>query len=358
MSFSGIIFDLDGTLYAMSKKAKISTFLNSFPKNKHFFNFLKARDELKGKDFGDKATFTFEFEKLLHSAGVPQDYETDVFNPAFIKSLQFNRNRPEFIPFIKRCRSLGIKTAVLSDFGMVDERLTALGFDLNLFDIRASSEDFGAFKPNTRPFLEVAKALQLEPRNILMVGDRIDTDGEGARAVGMGFIQICGKDNKDFPAKMKELNSLLQNLIALPVKRLPHSIGLPLPQRMTIYSAGADICAANSMPVIIEPMQRLLIPTGLIFEIPYGYEIQIRPRSGLAYKFGITVLNAPGTIDADYRGEVGIILINLSNDPFTINRGERIAQAVFARVQSPNFFERKSLSDTSRGSGGFGHTGV
>ncbi|MCL2844679.1 MAG: dUTP diphosphatase [Chitinivibrionia bacterium] len=126
---------------------------------------------------------------------------------------------------------------------------------------------------------------------------------------------------------------------------------------MTIFSAGMDIRAANQVPMLLEPNQRLLVPTGLVFEIPIGYEVQIRPRSGLASKFGITVLNAPGTIDADYRGEVFVLLINLSNEPFTINRGERVAQAVVAKVVCGNFVEANDLSETTRGAGGFGHTG-
>jgi dUTP pyrophosphatase len=143
------------------------------------------------------------------------------------------------------------------------------------------------------------------------------------------------------------------------VKRLPHGQNLPLPRRMTPGSSGCDIAAAVETPLELKPGERAIVPTGLIFAIPEGYEVQIRPRSGLAAKYGITVLNTPGTIDADYRGEVKIILINLGSVPFTINRGERIAQAVPASVASNcDFVEKAEVSETERGSGGFGHTGV
>lgn len=131
-----------------------------------------------------------------------------------------------------------------------------------------------------------------------------------------------------------------------------------LPAYGTIHSAGMDIRAFLSSPVVVRPMQRVLIPTGLYLELPIGYEAQIRPRSGLALKNGITVLNSPGTIDADYRGEIGIILINLSDQDFEIKDGERICQMVvkeFCRVQ---WEEVSRLDETTRGKGGFGHTGV
>jgi dUTP pyrophosphatase len=118
-----------------------------------------------------------------------------------------------------------------------------------------------------------------------------------------------------------------------------------------------DIRANLISPVELLPMQRVLIPTGLYLQLPEGYEAQIRPRSGLALKHGITVLNSPGTIDADYRGEIGIILINLSNEPFLINDGERICQMVIAKHEQPSLIQVEVLSDTSRGEGGFGHTG-
>jgi dUTP pyrophosphatase len=143
------------------------------------------------------------------------------------------------------------------------------------------------------------------------------------------------------------------------VKRLPHGHDLQLPCRMTPGSSGCDLSAANESAMTIKPGERAIIPTGFIFEIPEGYEVQIRPRSGLAAKHGVTVLNTPGTIDADYRGEIKIILTNLGSEPFTVNRGERIAQAVPAAVANTcNFVEQKDISATERGSGGFGHTGV
>ncbi len=147
--------------------------------------------------------------------------------------------------------------------------------------------------------------------------------------------------------------------VTINVKRLPHGAGLPLPQRMTPGSSGCDICAALEEPLDLLPGSRALIPTGLCFEIPEGYEVQVRPRSGLAIKYGITLLNTPGTIDADYRGEVKIILVNLSPQPFVIKNGDRIAQLVPAKVANHvGFSEQESISETRRGEGGFGHTGI
>ena len=131
-----------------------------------------------------------------------------------------------------------------------------------------------------------------------------------------------------------------------------------LPAYETKNSAGMDLRAyLPEGPVTLQPMQRALIPTGLYLEIPEGYEGQVRPRSGLAIKFGITVLNTPGTIDADYRGELKQILINLSDQPFVINNGDRIAQIIFARCEQAEMVEVDELSETERGAGGFGHTG-
>jgi dUTP pyrophosphatase len=132
----------------------------------------------------------------------------------------------------------------------------------------------------------------------------------------------------------------------------------PLPKYETPDSAGMDLRANINTEYIVEPGERILIPTGLKMAIPSGYECQIRPRSGLALKKGITVLNTPGTIDASYRGEVGVIIINHSNDTFTINPGDRIAQAVFNKVEYVELEEVDELDETERGEGGFGHTGV
>jgi dUTP pyrophosphatase len=127
---------------------------------------------------------------------------------------------------------------------------------------------------------------------------------------------------------------------------------------MTPGSSGCDVCAAVNEETTIPPGKRALIPTGFCFDIPEGFEIQVRPRSGLALKHGVTILNTPGTIDADYRGEVKIILINLGDEPFVIKRGDRIAQLVPARVaMDVSFIEDDTISETSRGAGGFGHTG-
>lgn len=130
-----------------------------------------------------------------------------------------------------------------------------------------------------------------------------------------------------------------------------------LPGYETEFSAGMDLRANLCDSIVIKPLQRVLIPTGLYIELPIGYEAQIRPRSGLALKHGITVLNSPGTIDSDYRGEIKVILVNLSNDDFIINNGERICQMVIAKHESAVVVNVNSLSDTVRGDGGFGHTG-
>ncbi len=131
-----------------------------------------------------------------------------------------------------------------------------------------------------------------------------------------------------------------------------------LPAYATALSAGMDLRANLDEAVTLNPLERKLIPTGLFLGLPEGYEAQVRPRSGLALKKGVTVLNAPGTIDADYRGEVGVILVNVSDEPFVVNDGERIAQMVIARHETVDWDEVESLDETERGSGGFGHTGV
>ena len=132
----------------------------------------------------------------------------------------------------------------------------------------------------------------------------------------------------------------------------------PMPTYATSQSAGMDLRANLEEPVVLHPMERRLIPTGLHIALPEGYEAQVRPRSGLALKHGLSVLNAPGTIDADYRGEIGVVLINLSQEDFTINDGERIAQLVVARYEQVEFSLVETLDETERGEGGYGHTGV
>lgn len=134
--------------------------------------------------------------------------------------------------------------------------------------------------------------------------------------------------------------------------------GHDLPAYETIASAGMDLRAVLAEPVVLKPLERAIIKTGLFIELPVGYEAQVRPRSGLAAKNGITVLNSPGTIDADYRGEVGVILVNLSNEPFTVNHGERVAQLVIAKHEQAAWETVEVLSDTHRGAGGFGSTGT
>ncbi len=140
------------------------------------------------------------------------------------------------------------------------------------------------------------------------------------------------------------------------ISRLPSNPDLPLPSRQTAHAAGYDVASAEP-DLVLAPGERRLVGTGLTFEIPEGWEMQVRPRSGLALKHGITLPNAPGTIDADYRGELRVILMNGGSEPFAIRRGERIAQLVFARHESPDLVETESVSETARGAGGFGSTG-
>lgn len=139
--------------------------------------------------------------------------------------------------------------------------------------------------------------------------------------------------------------------------RIRNTSGNDLPEYATAGAAGMDIRANLTESVTLQPLERKLIPTGLFMEIPVGFEVQIRPRSGLAFKHGITVLNSPGTIDSDYRGEVGVLLVNLSNEAFVVENGERIAQMVVAAHEQANWESADQLSDTDRGAGGFGHTG-
>ena len=145
--------------------------------------------------------------------------------------------------------------------------------------------------------------------------------------------------------------------ITVRIKQLGSASGLPLPGYATEGSSGLDLVAAVNDPLTIMPASFHCVPTGLSIEVPSGYEAQIRPRSGLSSQHGITVLNTPGTIDSDYRGEIGVILINLGQKPFTINRGDRIAQMVFAKVEHPRIVPADELDTTPRGEGGFGHTG-
>lgn len=144
-------------------------------------------------------------------------------------------------------------------------------------------------------------------------------------------------------------------MIEIELRRLPHGDGLPLPARATEHAAGLDVVSAED--VTLAPGERHAVATGFAMAIPEGYEVQVRPRSGLALKHGITCLNTPGTIDSDYRGEVKVILANLGSEPFEVRRGERIAQLVPAPVLKADFREVEALSETSRGVGGFGSTG-
>ncbi|MBQ8106789.1 MAG: dUTP diphosphatase [Afipia sp.] len=151
----------------------------------------------------------------------------------------------------------------------------------------------------------------------------------------------------------------MTSAITVEVQRLPHAEGLALPAYQSAHAAGLDLLAAvpEDTPLTMQPGQRALVPTGLMIAVPPGHEAQVRPRSGLAFKHGVTVLNSPGTVDADYRGEVSVLLINHGDAPFTIRRGERVAQLVIAAVTQANLVVVASLSSTDRGSGGFGSTG-
>ena len=146
--------------------------------------------------------------------------------------------------------------------------------------------------------------------------------------------------------------------VEIAVTRLPHNADLPLPTYETAQSAGMDLAAAIEEPITLAPGSRVMVPTGLAIALPDGYEAQVRPRSGLAARNGVTVLNTPGTIDADYRGEVNVILINLGDETFEIERGMRIAQMVVSPVTQAAFSEAAELPETARGTGGFGSTGA
>jgi dUTP pyrophosphatase len=146
--------------------------------------------------------------------------------------------------------------------------------------------------------------------------------------------------------------------VELKIHRLPGTEDIPLPRYMSEGASGMDLFSANTEPIMLSPGDIVMVPTGIRIELPLGYEAQIRPRSGLAAKHGITVVNAPGTIDSDYRGEVKVILGNVSRQPVEITRGMRIAQMVIAQVVRANIVEADALNDTARGAGGFGHTGA
>jgi dUTP pyrophosphatase len=147
-------------------------------------------------------------------------------------------------------------------------------------------------------------------------------------------------------------------MLTIPLRRLPHGANLPLPAYATPLSAGVDLFAAVSGRVVLAPFARALVPTGIAIALPRDHEAQVRPRSGLAARFGLTILNSPGTIDADYRGEIRVILINLGADPFVLERGQRIAQLVVAPISQVAWRETAALEDTARGDGGFGSTGI
>ena len=151
-------------------------------------------------------------------------------------------------------------------------------------------------------------------------------------------------DQRHFPVEVRIL-------------RLPHGADIELPSYATIGAAGADIRSAEAGPLVIEPGQRAAVATGVIFEIPQGWEIQVRPRSGLAWRQGLTVVNAPGTIDSDYRGEVKVLMVNLGSEAVTVERGDRVAQLILSPVHRAGFAEVDALSETGRAEGGFGSTG-
>ena len=157
---------------------------------------------------------------------------------------------------------------------------------------------------------------------------------------------------------MTRARKLVSKAVRVKAVRLPHGRDLPLPAYQSAGAAGMDLLAAVDKPVTLQPGARALVPTGLVLEIPPGFEVQVRPRSGLALRHGITALNSPGTIDSDYRGEVQVLLANLGDEPFAIARGERIAQLVVQRVERAELVATNSISETARGAGGFGSTGT
>lgn len=147
-------------------------------------------------------------------------------------------------------------------------------------------------------------------------------------------------------------------MLSIPLQRLPHANGLDLPAYATSQSAGMDLIAANEADIVLQPGKRVLVPTGIAIALPEGYEAQVRARSGLAFKHGLCVLNGPGTIDADYRGEIKVLLANMGEEAFTITRGLRVAQLVVAAYSRVTWAETESLDESARGAGGFGSTGV
>lgn len=174
-------------------------------------------------------------------------------------------------------------------------------------------------------------------------------------ALQCNALRMKGKaeDGKSFGRKF------LSEPIRMDIRQLPHGEGLPLPAYQSAHAAGLDLVAAvpETTPMVLAPGKHAMVPTGLVIALPEGFEAQVRPRSGLAARHGVTVLNSPGTIDADYRGEIQVILINHGAEPFTIRRGERIAQMVIAPVVQAELVAVAALSDTDRGAGGFGSTG-
>jgi dUTP pyrophosphatase len=154
------------------------------------------------------------------------------------------------------------------------------------------------------------------------------------------------------------LSAPVPDPLEVQILRLPGASDMPLPQRATAHSAGFDLRARVDQPLVLEPGQRRLVPTGIALAIPAGYEAQVRPRSGLALKRGLTLANSPGTVDSDYRGEIGVIMVNLGQDPVTVQRGDRVAQLVVQRVPEVVLTEVEALPESDRGPGGFGHTGT
>jgi HAD superfamily hydrolase (TIGR01549 family) len=211
VAIRAVIFDLDGTLYAMTPIFKPLLTLFSGP---HFLwvpKYMKVRDQFRGKEMGSgqnlKSAICSLFEEKSSSRN-GEEWIEKKFYPAFIKTLLFLRNRTEINTLLKELKSKNIKLAVLSDFGRVEERLNALKIDASLFDIIESTEDFGAFKPSPRPFLEICSKLDTKPSETLLVGDRTDTDEAGAKASGLNFFKVEGKSNKNWQNSMEELLKL------------------------------------------------------------------------------------------------------------------------------------------------------
>ena len=242
---------------------------------------------------------------------------------------------------------------VLRNWSIVRTGTTAAQKSLffNLRRLRARIEDASGTRLGDEGRKTIAAQLRVKIAEVESMETRL-----GAHDQGSGGREARRAHRRSSGDRGRERRRMSRREV--PLQRLPHGAGLALPDYATELSAGVDLLAAVEADVVLRPGERRLIPSGIAIALPAGTEAQVRPRSGLALKHGITVLNAPGTIDADYRGEVGVILINLGQEPFTINRGDRIAQLVIAAYTRARWQVVEALDDSARGAGGFGSTGA